>query len=42
MRVLLSNEMPQIYDAQETLKDIYNKTQDTPVIKLIYNNTEVK
>jgi len=37
-----TTDMPQIYDAQETLKDIYNKTQHTPVIKWIYNNAEFK
>lgn len=33
-------DMPIIYDAQETIKDIYNKTQHTPVMKWIYNNAQ--
>lgn len=34
-------DMPPIYDAQETLKDIYNQTSHTPVIKWIYKHAEL-
>lgn len=35
-----STDMPQISDAQETLKDIYNGTQNTEVMKWIYQNAQ--
>lgn len=31
-------DMPEIYDAQETLHDIYNKESHTPVMKWIHKN----
>lgn len=34
-------DMPEIHDAQETLKDIYEKTHHTPVMKWIYKNAEL-
>ena len=35
-------DMPEIHDAQETLQDIYNETHNTPVMKWIYKNAEIK
>ncbi len=35
-------DMPEIHDAQETLRDIYNETQSTPVMKWIYKHAQIK
>lgn len=35
-----STDMPEIYDAEETLKDIYGKTACTPVMKWINQNAQ--
>ena len=32
--------MPEIYDAQETLNDIYNNTQHTPIMKWIHKHAQ--
>lgn len=37
-----STDMPEIYDAEETLKDIYNQTAHSPVMKWIYKNAQLK
>jgi len=36
-----SEVMPLIENAQETLKDIYQQTSNTPVIQWIYENAEL-
>ena len=35
-----STDMPEIHDAEETLKDIYNRTTHSPVMKWITKNAE--
>lgn len=35
-------DMPEIYDAEETMKDIYNSTSHSPVMKWIYKNAKFK
>jgi thymidylate synthase len=35
-------DMPEIHDAQETLKDIYNQTDHTPIMKWIYAHARLK
>jgi len=37
-----NTDMPEIYDAEETLKDIYNETAHSPVIKWIHKNAQFK
>ena len=37
-----NTNMPEIYDAEETLKDIYNETAHSPVMKWIYKNAQLK
>ncbi len=41
MNPTYSCDMPRIYDAQETLKDIYNETTYTPVIKWVHKHAEL-
>ena len=35
------DKMPEIENAQETLKDIYNQTAKTPIMQWIYKNAEL-
>lgn len=35
-------DMPEIYDAEETLRDIYNGTAHTPVMKWIHKHANIK
>lgn len=37
-----TTDMPEIYDAEETLNDIYKKTCYTPVMKWIYSNAKLE
>lgn len=40
--LVYETDMPEIHDAQETLKDIYNQTHHTPVMKWIYANAQLE
>jgi len=37
-----NTDMPEITDAQETLRDIYNGTANTQVMKWVYKNAKFK
>lgn len=37
-----NTDIAEIYDTEETLKDIYNETAHSPVMKWIYKNAQLK